>query len=197
VPEGRGRDAVVRFLVTLAVLLLAAAAGLAAAAIVEHRDTRYHADSLVRLEPGVQPTDPVTVDVALGVHRYAAVTASADFRRDTARQAHLSVTDLTTVRATPVGGDSLRLTVSATSARRARALAAGAGATLVETVNLTEAADQPSAGDRLGATVLSGPTAVSRTAAASGDAWLAALLAAGAVLALAGAAAVLSALRRR
>ena len=85
VPPGRGGDAVARFLVSLAVLLLAVAAGLAAAAAVEHRDTRYRAESLVRLEPGVQPTDPVTVEVALGVHRYAAVTASAGFRRDAAR----------------------------------------------------------------------------------------------------------------
>lgn len=195
-PSGE-RDGVVRFLVTLAVLLLAAAAGLGAAALVEHRETRYRADTVVRIEPGPAPTQPDSIVVALGVRKYATLAAKPAFTAAAAQHAGLARSAAEDdVVATAGGADEVRLTVSADSSRHARALAIGAGEALVELVDLQEAADQASAGDRLLPVVLGEPSAVTKDGPERGRVWLLALLAAGAVLVLAGVGAIVRFSRR-
>ena len=193
----RQRDGVVRLLVTLAVLLLAVAAALGAAALVEHRDATYQSRTAVRLDPGPDPTLPIAETVQAGLTKYADLAGSSAFALDAARRAGIPASSLKgDLAAAPSGTDTVELTVQASSASRARALATGAGDALVEAVNLQEAADQASAGDRLAAAVVGTPSAVVKTAPSSRDAWVAALLAAGAVLVVAGLAAVLRLTRR-
>jgi len=188
----RPRDGVLRALVALTVLLLAAAAGLGTAALVEHRDTSYRTTAVVRIGPGFQPTQPTGLLIGLGVRKYAELAATHAFTADAAKRAATHATgDVTTA---PLSADEIVLTVASDTAKHARALAAGAGDALVEAVNLTEAVDQPSAGDRLLANVETSPAAVSRHAPDSTRVWLLGLAAAAGVLVLGGAAALL---RRR
>ena len=193
----RERDGVVRFLVALAVLLLAAAAGLGAAALVEHRDSTYKAGTVVRLAPGPDPTAPIDQTIATGVSKYADLAATHAFTLNAAQRAGLTGSALQgDVQAAQSGTDSVALTVFASTSKQARALAAAAGDGLVEAVNIQETVDQPSAGDRLAAAVVGDPSPASKTAPKTSSAWIAALLAGGAVLVLAGLGAVLRFNRR-
>jgi hypothetical protein len=74
--------------------------------------------------------------------------------------------------------------VFAGSVADARRLAVAAGPAFVELVDIQEAVNQPSEGDRLRAVVLAGPNGVTKTAPQDSDVWLAAGLAAGVVLVL-------------
>lgn len=193
----RERDGLVRALVVLAVLLLAVAAGLGAAALVEHRDSSYRAGVVVKLSPGPDPQAPIEDSLSAGVTKYAGLAASHAFTVNAAQRAGVASSDVQgDVQAAPSGSDAVSLTVKASSAAATRKLAQGAGDALVEAVNLQEAADQTSAGDRLSAAVDATPPSATKTAPKARDAWVAGLLGAGAVLVLAGVGAVVRSGRR-
>jgi hypothetical protein len=193
----RQRDGVVKFLVVVTVLLLAAAAGLAAAAYVEHRDRTYRADTVVRLDSGAQPTLPVEETLSAGVTKYIALGSAHDFTLTAAQRAELSTSALQgDIAGKQRAPRQIELDVFADTAQHATALAAAAGDALVEAVNLQEAVDQTSAGDRLGAAVVVPSERVTKTAPKDSTAWIAGALAAGGVLVLGGLGAALRATRR-
>ncbi|MFN2538558.1 MAG: hypothetical protein ABR549_10465 [Mycobacteriales bacterium] len=196
VPAREG-DGLLRFLVMLAVLLLAAAAGLGAAAFVEHRDTSYRAVLVVQLTPGPDPAGSVEDAIAQGVTRYVSQASAPTFTETAARRADVAGSDVKgDVMAKQRGTDQVELEVRASTAAQAKTLAAGAGDALVELVNLDQVVSQPSAGDRLSAAVIGEPERIGKAAPKDRDAWIAGALAAGAVLVLAAVAAVLRVSRR-
>ena len=197
VPVQRESDGVVRFLVLLAVLLLAAAAGMGAAAFVEHRDSTYKASTVVRLDAGPDPTLPIEDTVAQGMTTYTAAASAHSFTATAEQRAGVAASAVQgDVQAAQRAPRQITLTVLASTSAEATKLATGAGDAFVELVNLQEAVNQASAGDRLAAVVVGPEDGVVKTAPKARDAWIAALLAAGAVLVLAGVAALLRLTRR-
>lgn len=193
----KGDDGLLRFLIMLAVLLLAAAAGLGAAAFVEHRDTSYRAEVLVQLAPGPDPAAPVADALAQGVERYASQTSAHPFTATAVRRAGLSPSaSKGDVVGKAHGTNQVELVVLAATAQEARTFATGAGDALVELVNLDQVVSQASPGDRLSAAVIGEPQGVTKAAPKDRDAWIAAVLAAAAVLVLAGVATLLRLTRR-
>lgn len=193
----RERDGLLRFLVVLAVLLLAAAAGLGAAALVEHRDSTYRAEVVVQLSPGPDPAGSVDDAIASGVTSYASKASSHAFTVTAAQRASVSTADVKgDIVGEAHGKNQVRLAVLAETATQARTLAVGAGDALVELVNEDQAVNEPSAGDRLSAAVQGEPAAAVKTAPDDSDAWIAGGLAAAAVLVLSGLAVVLRHTRR-
>jgi hypothetical protein len=198
VPEpARERDGVTRFLVTVAVLVLAAAAGLGTAAFVEHRDRTYRASVVVRLDPGPAPVLATDQTLSAGGTTYLRLAATHEFTLSAATRAGLATSvvkgDVQTHQRAP---RQIELDAFAKTGKEAEALATGAGDAFIELVNLNEAATQTSAGDRLLAAVVAPPEGVSKTAPKDRDAWIAGGLAAGVVLVLAGVTALLRRIRR-
>jgi hypothetical protein len=195
-PDGEP-DRVLRFLVALAVLLVAVAAALAAAALVEHRDGSYRAKAVVQLTPGPDPANAVEDAVTQGLTTYASRASSHEFTVTAATRGEVATSAVTgDVVGKQRGTDRIELDVLAATPTEARALATGAGDALVELVNEDQAVSQPSAGDRLAASVVAGPQKVAKESPKDRDAWIAGALAAGAVLVLSGVAAVLRLARR-
>ncbi|MCU1622019.1 MAG: hypothetical protein JWL79_864 [Frankiales bacterium] len=197
VEPGRERDGVARFLVAVAVLLLAAAAGLGAAAFVEHRDTAYRASVVVRLDPGPAPALATDQTLSAGGTTYLRLAATHEFTLNAAMHAGLATSvvkgDVQTHQRAP---RQIELDAFAKTGKEAEELATGAGDAFIELVNLNEAVTQTSAGDRLLAAVVTPPGGVSKTAPKDRNAWIAGGLAAGAVVVLAGLALLLRRTRR-
>jgi hypothetical protein len=188
---------VLRFLVALAVLLLAAAAGLGAAALVEHRDSAYRAEVVVQLSPGPDPAGSVDEAVASGVSNYVSKASSHDFTLTAARRAGVSTSAVQgDIVGKARGKNQVELDVLAETAAEARTLAVGAGDALSELVNEDQAVNEPSPGDRLSAAVQGDPAPSVKTAPDDSDAWIAGALAAGAVLVLSALGVVLRHTRR-
>jgi hypothetical protein len=197
VEPARERDGVARFLVTVAVLLLAAAAGLGAAAFVEHRDSTYRSSVVVRLDPGPAPVLATGQTLSAGGTTYLRLAATHEFTLNAATRAGLAISDVQgDVQTYQRAPRQIELDVFAKTGKEAQALATGAGDAFIDLVNLNEAATQTSAGDRLLAAVVAPPEGVSKTAPKDRDAWIAGGLAAGAVLVLAGVTALLRRTRR-
>jgi hypothetical protein len=197
VEPARARDGVARFLVTVAVLLLAAAAGLGAAAFVEHRDSTYRSSVVVRLDPGPAPALATGQTLSAGGTTYLRLAATHEFTVTAATRAGLATSDVQgDVQTHQRAPRQIELDVFAKTGKEAQALATGAGDAFIDLVNLNEAATQTSAGDRLLAAVVAPPEAVSKTAPKDRDAWIAGGLAAGVVLVLAGVTALLTRTRR-
>ncbi|MCU1602734.1 MAG: hypothetical protein JWO22_3443, partial [Frankiales bacterium] len=196
-PAPRESDGLVRFLVLLAVLLLAAAAGMGAAAFVEHRDSTFKASTVVRLDAGPDPALPIEDTLSQGVTTYVAAASDHAFTLTSEQRAGVAPAavqgDVQAVQRAP---RQITLSVLAKTSGEARALATGAGDAFVELVNLQETVNQASAGDRLAAVVVGPQDGVVKTAPKARDAWIAALLAAGAVLVLAGVGTLLRLTRR-
>jgi hypothetical protein len=191
VPARRG-DVLVRILLTLTVLLLAAAAGLGAAALVENRDATYNADVVVRLDPGNDPQGSIEAAVLAGMTRYLNQTGSHAFTLTAAQRAGVSVADLRTdVRSSQIAARQIRLAVQASTSAGTQALANGAGDALVELVNLDQASNVASPGDRLSAAIERPAKEPTKTSPKDRDAYAAGGLAAGAVLLLSGVGALL------
>ena len=178
-PLGTG----LRVLVALTVLLLAAAAGLGAAAAVESGPMTWEVAATVQLAPGDAPSQNPTDALAAGVARYRAKVTNRSFTALSAFRAGLPAGQVREqVTAGPGAKGELRLTARAATVASARALAAAAVQGLIETVTSDQQLAAPSRGDRLTASG-TGPTGSAvRVAPRDRDAWLAGGLTAGAVL---------------
>jgi hypothetical protein len=186
VPARKG-DVLVRVLLTLTVLLLAAAAGLGAAAFVENRSATYNADVIVRIDPGNDPQGNIDAAVLAGMTRYLGQTNTHAFTLTAAQRASVSEADLRTdVQASQLTNRQIRLAVQASTSAGTQALANGAGDALVELVNLDQASNVAAPGDRLSAAIERSSQEPVKTSPKDRDAYAAGGLAAGAVLLLSG-----------
>ncbi len=170
----------------LIALLLAVAAGLGTAALVQSRDSTWEATSVVTLLTGPQPSVNSVDALAGGQDRYVDKVANASFTAQAALKAGMpddEVRDNITARRQ--GGEALAVVASASSSDGALALADAAGVTLVATVVNDQALASPP-GDRLGATVSGPSTTAERTTPSATSVLLVGLLAGVAVLLLAG-----------
>ena len=179
----RSLGATSRAVVALTVLLIAAAAGLGAAAAVESRPMTWEAVATVQLVAGDNPSPNRAGALAAGVARYEAKVANSSFTALSVFKAGLPAGQVREpVTAGPGAGGELRLTARAATVASARALAAAGAQGLVETVDSDQQLAAPSRGDRLHATTTGAAGSVVRVQPRDRDAALAGGLAAGAVL---------------
>lgn len=189
VPPARRRRKALRAAVLLIVLLLTAAAGLGAAAVVKTRPHTWQAATVVTLQPASLGTDAAAVSAA--VERYRTRVGTQDFTTLAALRTNLPAgTVREQLAGLAVGPDSIRLVARAATHDHAVRLADSAGQTLASTIT----SDQNGVtGDsnRVSATYGGAARSATLLAPTDRDAYLAGGLAAGAVLVLSLAFAVL------
>jgi hypothetical protein len=183
VPTGRhdANPTWVRVLVRLTMVLLAAAAGLGAAAVVLNGTPTWKAEVAVQLRAPEAPTTDPTVALSVALHRYAAaVPASTSSAESLTRVPAQDVRG--ELRGTTRGPDKVVVTAAAASSDAARALAVAGAQSLLDTVQKDQA--QVRQGDRVVAVLADSGIRARRTEPTRARAVAAAGLAAGAVLVL-------------
>jgi len=179
-----GRPAWARVLVFVTVLLLAGAAGLGAAALVESGSQSWRSSAAVRLLPGEAPTVDPGAAVKAGQTGYAArvpVTTSA-----VAGKAAVPSGDVRgDLEAAAYGEDEVLVTARAAHGWEAERLAAAATDALVASIALDQERVAEHPGDRLMPLIAQAPTAAEQTSPSDLRAGLAGGLAGAGVLLLA------------
>jgi hypothetical protein len=178
-----------RFLVTLTVLLLAAAAGMGGAALVENGAETWRSTLSVRLVPGAATTGTSTLVAAQT--RYAEKLPT--FTSQVATVAGVPTADVRhDLAADRVGTDQLRVVAQARTSTQAESLAIRAASSLVKIVPEDQAATVANPADRVTALVSGYVTRAERTRPSDVLALVVGGAAALAVLLLAGSLALLA-----
>lgn len=178
-----------RFLVTLTVLLLAAAAGMGGAALVENGAETWRSTLTVRLVPGAATTGTSTLAAAQS--RYAEKLPT--FTSQVATVAGVPTADVRhDLAADRLGTDQLRVVAQARTSTQAESLAIRAASSLVKIVPEDQAATVTNPADRVSALVSGYVTRAERTRPSDVLALVVGGAAALAVLLLAGSLALLA-----
>ena len=173
--------------VLVVVLLFAAAAGLGTAAIVKNRAPVWEARATVTLLPGSASSTNQTDALAAGQRRYIEKVRNAGFTGIAALKSGMPDSEVVkTVVAQPGPDGTLVLVAEATTDKGAIALANGSAVTLVDTVASDQRLAAATPGDRLSASPKGPSLSAVRTTPTNRSIALAGLLAAAAVLLIAG-----------
>jgi hypothetical protein len=176
----------VRVALLLTAALLALAAGLGSAALVERGKATWQSVAVVRLDVGPDAAAPADQLLGAGATRYLRQVATPAFTATAAQVGGVAGAavrrDVTARQTAP---QLLDLTAYAATSRQAAALAAGASQAFVQAVTGDQAGTVAVPGDRLTATVLAAATLTARIAPKRRDAELAGAAAAAVVLGLA------------